>query len=59
VVSERGWRLGVDVPGRNTLAPTARLWDVKHQNFLKFLILIKESKTYKINALERLFGTVD
>jgi len=39
VVSERGRRLGVDVAGRNTPAPTARLRDVKHQNFFKFLIL--------------------
>jgi len=38
VVFERGRRLGVDVAGRNTLAPTARQGDVKH-HILKCLIL--------------------
>jgi len=39
VVSERGRRLGVDVAGRNTPAPTARLENVKRQNFFEILIL--------------------
>jgi len=38
VVSKRGRRLGVDVAGRNTPAPTARLRDVKH-HILKCLLL--------------------